>query len=807
MKISYNWLKEFIRDIPLPEELSKILTGIGLEVEHLEKFEEIKGSLSGLLVGQIIQCGEHPNAEKLKLTQVDLGNGNISQIVCGAPNVDIGQKVIVAPAGSTIFPVNKEAVVIKRAKIRGVESNGMICAEDEIGIGNDHAGIIILPENTSTGSPAADFYKPETDWVFDIGLTPNRIDAMSHVGVAKDVCAYLSHYNKKPVTVNFPTDEFVCNNNNRVVNITIENTKACHRYAGVSITGIKVEPSPKWIQVKLKSIGVKPVNNIVDVTNYILHQTGQPLHAFDLQAIKGNRIRVKNLPQDTPFVTLDEKERKLNLEDLMICNGEDEAMCFAGVFGGLQSGVKNSTTEIFLESAWFDPSTIRRTSIRQNLRTDAAIRFEKGVDISSTVVVLKHAAMMIKQVTGGEITSDIIDVYPNPKRPISITVKEAYLKKLTGKDYDRHEVKNILISLGFAVEKEDVQTFTVTVPFSKPDVTLPADIIEEIMRIDGFDNVKIPLAITIAPAVETNSLAASYKETIANYLTGAGFSEIFTNSITNSKYYDEQMLANTVKIVNSLSAGLDIMRPLLMETGLESVAYNLNRKNNDLLLFEIGNTYATAGLGKYAQEEHLCLYISGNTNQLGWNKKPVKADYYFLKGICGNIFNLCGVANTEQAVSKNNKFEMSSVISHNNTKLAEIGLLHKNALQRFDIKQPVFFADINWQNLLTVSRNKIVYNEIAKFPAVSRDLSIVVGKKIKYEQVEGVLNNLNIKTLSNIKLFDVFESEKLGIDKKAFAINLTFINTGRTLTDKETDGWMAKIIDSLKNNLGGEIRK
>ena len=413
------------------------------------------------------------------------------------------------------------------------------------------------------------------------------------------------------------------------------------------------------MQLKLKSIGLRPVNNIVDITNYILHETGQPLHAFDLQAIKDNKIIVKNLPEGTPFITLDEKERKLHAEDLMICNGLNEPMCFGGVFGGIQSGVKNSTTQIFLESAWFNPAVIRRTSLRHNLRTDAAIRFEKGVDISQTAEVLKKAAMLIKELTGGEIVSEIIDVYPNPKHKTSITLQNDYLKKITGKDYNRNEVKNILQSLDFQIANEGIETLTVAVPFSKPDITLPADIAEEIIRIDGFDNIEIPSAITITPALENNILATSYKENVANYLTGAGFSEIFTNSITNSKYYDEAALINSVKILNSLSSDLDIMRPSLMETGLESIVYNLNRKNNDLLFFEFGNTYSTTGIGKYKEEEHFCLYVSGNKNQFSWKEKPVKADFYFLKGVCQNIFNLCGLNNIEYVISKNNNLNLA----------------------------------------------------------------------------------------------------------------------------------------------------
>lgn len=808
MKISYNWLKEFIPHIPEPEALSNILTSVGLEVENVEKFEEIRGNLAGLVIGEITKCEKHAEADRLKVTEVDIGNATILKIVCGAANAATGKKVVVAPAGTVIYPLNGEPITIKKAKIRGIESNGMICAEDEIGIGANHEGIMILPDNISPGSSAAGYFKPVTDWIFEIGLTPNRIDAMSHIGVAKDVCAYLSHHIKKPITILSPFDkQFKADNNDLQLKVIIENSHACQRYAGTSIANIKIGQSPKWMQLKLKSIGVRPINNIVDITNYILHETGQPLHAFDLDAIKGNQIIVKNLPEGTPFITLDEKERKLHAEDLMICNGVGEPMCFGGVFGGLESGVKNSTKRIFLESAWFNPAVTRRTSLRHNLRTDAASRFEKGVDISQTVQVLKRAAMLIKELTGGEIVSEIIEAYPNAKDQTIITLQNKYLKKISGKDYNRNEVKNILLSLGFKIEKEDADSLTVTVPFSKPDVTLPADVVEEVMRIDGFDNIEIPSLITIPPSLESNLTEASYKQNVVAYLSGSGFSEIFTNSITNSKYYDEETLAGSVKILNSLSAELDIMRPSLMETGLESVVYNLNRKNNDLLFFEFGNTYSSAGTGNYNENEHLCLYITGNKNNFSWKEKPAKTDIYFLKGVCQNIFNLCGLDKVEYSISKNKNLEASLTFSVNNETIAETGIISKNVLQKFDIKQPVIFADLSWKRILLNSKKTSVYNEIPKFPAVHRDLSIVVNKNTLYFQIESVLKSLNIVQLKDVRLFDVFESEKLGIDKKSFAISLTFIDEEKTLTDQETDNWINKIIQSFKDKLNAEIRK
>ena len=809
MKISYNWLNEFIEDLPEPFRVSNILTAVGLEVEKLEKFEEVKGDLEGLLVGEVLESEKHPQADKLKLTKVDIGNGEALQIVCGAPNVAIGQKVVVAPVGCTIYPINGEPVTMKKAVIRGVDSYGMICAEDEIGIGNNHEGIIILPANIEVGSNVADYFKPYNDWIFEIGLTPNRMDAMSHMGVARDVWAYLLHHDKKEVILKSPfTDEFKVDGNHLPINITIENNQACERYAGVSITNIKIKPSPKWMQVRLKSIGLRPINNIVDVTNYILHETGQPLHAFDADVIKEKKVIVKNLPDGTSFVTLDNKERKLFSEDLMICNGASEPMCFGGVFGGLHTGVKDSTTNIFLESAWFNPASVRKTSIRHSLRTDAAVRFEKGVDISQTVQALKRAATMIKEIAGGEIASDIIDVYPNPKQKTSVTLNDSYLKKISGKEFTRQIVKNILQSLNFEIKKEESGYLNIAVPFSKADVALPADIAEEIMRIDGYDNIEIPSAITISPSIETGILKASYKEKVANYLIGSGFSEIFTNSITNSAYYDKSALINSVKIINSLSVDLGIMRPSLMETGLECIVYNLNRKNNDLLFFEFGNSYSTTDAGHYIEEEHLCLYISGSKNEFSWKEKPVKADFFFVKGICENIFTACGLNNIDYSVTKSDRFEYGITASVNGKSIVQIGLVNKNILDKFSSKQPVLFADLGWENILEASKKvPIEYIEIPKFPAVHRDLSLVVNKNISYAQIENLVKNLNISKLVNVKLFDVFESEKIGLNKKSYAISFTFIDKEKTLTDKETDAMMNKIVVSFETGLSAEIRK
>ncbi|HSK12439.1 MAG TPA: phenylalanine--tRNA ligase subunit beta, partial [Phnomibacter sp.] len=631
MTISYNWLSEYLPLTIDPQKLSRILTSVGLEVESLEKKVSIPGGLEGLVIGEVLSCEKHPDADKLTLTRVNIGAGDPLQIVCGAPNVAKGQKVVVAPVGTTIHPLKGDAMTMKKAKIRGVESHGMICAEDEIGLGESHDGIMVLPHDVAVGLPATSYFKVDTDWVYEIGLTPNRMDAMSHLGVARDVCAYLMHHEKNNAQVRSPLDSAplkVDNPKGKNITVTIENAEACQRYSGVCISGIKVGESPEWLQVRLRSIGLRPISNIVDITNFILHETGQPLHAFDADRITGGAVRVKNLPEGTPFVSLDEKQRKLSAEDLMICNAEDGPMCIGGVFGGLHSGVSDSTTNVFLESAWFHPVSIRKSSVRHGLRTDAAARFEKGVDISNTLAVLKRAATMIKEIAGGEITGTVVDVYPAPKPKPEIALKYHYLKKLSGKNYHPDAVKRILGALGFGFVKEGVDDLWFDVPYHKPDITLQADLVEEIMRIDGLDNVDIPTLITIAPSPDPLDAEERWLNKVSDYLVGAGFSEILTNSITNSKYYEEATLSTAVRMINSLSADLDIMRPSLLETGLETLAHNINRRNRDLRMFEVGKAYQTQGVGKYAEERWLSIFMTGNTGAGGWRTKEKEADFY-----------------------------------------------------------------------------------------------------------------------------------------------------------------------------------
>ncbi|MDQ2719626.1 MAG: phenylalanine--tRNA ligase subunit beta [Bacteroidota bacterium] len=815
MKISYNWLRDYLpKDdifsgiIETPQKIGNILTSVGLEVEDIQKYEQVNNGLESLFIGKVILCEKHPDADKLKLTTIDNGKGETLQIVCGAPNVAVGQKVIVAPVGATLYPIKGEPITIKKAKIRGAESHGMLCAEDEIGLGKSHEGIIVLPEDVKTGMPANEYYQLYSDYTLEIGLTPNRMDAMSHLGVAKDVCAYLSHHTKKEIKVIAPyKNGFKTDDNSQPVKVEIENAEDCARYSGISISGIKVGPSPAWLQNKLKSIALRPVNNIVDITNFILHETGQPLHAFDADKIKGKKIIVKKLMAGTSFISLDDKERKLSSDDIMICDGDSEPMCIAGVFGGLKSGVSEITTNLFLESAWFNPFSIRKSLLHHNLRTDAAIRFEKGVDISNTVNVLKRAALLIKEIAGGKISSEIIDVYPFPKKKTEIILSNHYLKKISGKNYHPDTVKNILKSLNFTIIREGIDEIQVEVPFSNPDISIPADIIEEIMRIDGLDNVEIPSMIKMSPAIDAGSNAALQREKVITWLNGNGFSEIFTNSITNSKYFDKETLDTTVKIINSLSEELNVMRPSMLPTGLECIAYNINRKNSNLLFLEFGKTYSKIEK-EYKETENLALYFTGNINELNWNSPSKKIDIYFVKGICDSIFTLLGLNNSQYGITQNNELDDCITTSINGKNISISGSVNKLRLEQFSIKQPVFFVCINWQRLISLIEKKTIsFEPIAKFPQVHRDLSILVGNKLAYQSVEDLVHSLRLSKLIDLRLFDVFENKKLGENKKSFAISLTFLDREKTLTDKEIDNMMNTIIDLLETKLNAEIRR
>jgi phenylalanyl-tRNA synthetase beta chain len=810
MTISYNWLCDYLPVKIEPDRLARILTSVGLEVEGLEQYESVRGGLKGLVIGEVLGCGPHPNADKLKLTQVNTGGPQPLSIVCGAANVAAGQKVVVALPGTTIYPMNGEPLTLKMAKIRGEESHGMICADDEIGLGESHAGILVLPADAPVGTPAADWFKPWSDTLIMIGLTPNHMDAMSYWGVARDVCAWLSHHeNKEYRPISPSVDPFTLAANSLPVAVSILNPGACGRYSGLSITGITIKESPRWMQERLNAIGIRSISNIVDITNFVLHELGQPLHAFDLDAIKGREIIVRNLPEGTPFVTLDEKERKLSAEDLMICDAKG-GIAMAGVFGGLHSGISGSTRNIFLESAWFNPTGVRKTSFRHGLRTDAALHFEKGMDISGTVHALKRAAQLIRDLAGGEIASEIVDVYPGKKEKPLVELPFAYLKKLSGKQYPPDAVKNILVSLGFGVTREADSGLQISVPWHKPDITLPADVVEEIMRIDGLDNIAIPAAITVSPSVEIDPSVAAWRRETASWLVGQGFNEILTNSITNSAYFGEDELRSAVKMINNLSADLNIMRPSMLETGLESIAWNLNRKSGRLRFFEFGKTYSTSGVGKYAETNHLCLYLTGELTEDTWKGKGRAVDIFYLKGLCERLIEVLGLQFpgwTPTDISHDKLTTMLAAILGELT-LLEVGTVDPKVLKKFDIRQPVLFADFRWDGaILLAEARKIEFRELPRQLPVYRDLAMIVGKTLLWKEVEAAIRSTQLDKLRDIRLFDIFESEKLGSDKKSMALSLTFLDEEKTLTDKEIDGMVARIMTALEKEVHAEIRK
>lgn len=801
MTISFQWLLQYLPTSLPVGDLSNILTSIGLEVEAVETVETIKGGLNGLLIGEILTCDRHPNADKLSVTTVNIGADSPVQIVCGAPNVAAGQKVVVAPVGTTVHPTEGEPFLIKKAKIRGEESAGMICAEDEIGLGKSHDGIMILPSDAIVGTTARAYFDiPESDFAIHIGLTPNRSDANSHIGVARDVCAWLSHHHKTQHVVVSPAISEIKVQETAPISVSILNTDACPRYTGVYLTNVTISDSPKWLQEKLSTIGVRSINNVVDVTNYVLHEYGQPLHAFDADKIAGKKIIVDCLQEGTPFLGLDDKERKLRAGDLMICD-DNGPIAMGGVFGGKDSGITTATTNVFLESAYFSPMHIRRSSLHHGLRTDAATHFEKGVDINNVIPALTRAAALITSIASGEIASSIVDVYPHVLMPNTVNVSYTYIYKLSGKDYGKEAIKNILIALGFVIVAESDDNLTLEVPTNKPDVTQPADIVEEILRIDGLDNIAIPekLNISLIKALPSDR---EIRQRMAQLLCGAGLQEIVTNSITNSKYYPEH--PTLVRMINSLSSELDVMRPSMLESGLEVIQYNCNRKSTDLALFEFGNVYDQLE-SKYNQESRLAIWTTGNTTKGNWQQKATKNDIYYLKGLVLNLMSYCGISNTGISYA-----ETSSEITWKwkNQPLCTISKVSQERLSLFDIKQEVYHADIRWDLWVKAcATSRIKYTEVPKFPAVNRDLAIVIDKQVTYQQVQDVTAQLKITELKSFGLFDIFESEKLGQDKKSYALNYTFQLHDRTLTDTETEELMKKLTETYKNKLSALIRE
>lgn len=806
MIISYQWLLNYLParpaggPEPLPvNELSKILTSIGLEVEAVEPVGGIRGGLEGLVIGEVLTCAKHPNADKLSVTTVTIGNGEPLHIVCGAPNVAAGQKVVVAPVGATVHPTEGEPFLIKKAKIRGEESAGMICAEDEIGLGKSHAGIMILAADAVVGMPAKVYFNvPETDYSIHIGLTPNRSDANSHIGVARDVCAYLTHHRGERYNVKMPVTA-IKEGTGSLVKVSISAPEACPRYTGISLKNVKVGPSPDWLKQRLEAIGLRSINNIVDITNFVLHEFGQPLHAFDADKLAGSEISVRFMPAGTTFTMLDEKERKLQGNDLMICDANDP-VAMGGVFGGLHSGITDSTTNVFIESAYFDPKHIRRTSLHHGLRTDAATHFEKGVDINNVIPALKRAAALMIEITGAEICSAVTDVYPAELPAKNVQVTYSYIHKLSGKAYKPIAIQELLTASGFEIINENAEGLTLKVPSNKTDVEFPADIVEEILRIDGLDNIQIPGRLNIA-LTKTVPGDRSARERIAELLCGMGLQEIVTNSIVNSKYYPDR--TDLVRMINSLSSELDVMRPAMLESGLEVIQYNCNRKNNDLALFEFGNTYTKVG-DKHIEEAQLAVWITGNTRSQHWDQKLQKANIFYLKGIINDLIRYSGLAKVAATYG-----EQGEVIwKCKNETLCTACQVPSSRLNEFDVKQDVYHAVINWAAWYRLqAAGQIVYKEVPRYPAVQRDIAIVLDSGISYRQVQETTEQLKLGALQSFGLFDVFESEKLGQGKKSYALSYTFQLQDRTLTDTEIEQLMKQLMDVYKNKLSAQIRE
>ena len=821
MNISYNWLKKYVDFDLTPDELAAALTSLGLETGSVEKVETIKGGLAGLVVGEVLTCVEHPDSDHLHITTVDLGDGVPTQIVCGAPNVAAGQHVVVATVGTKLYDGDKE-FAIKKSKIRGVESFGMICAEDEIGVGTSHAGIIELPLDVKPGTPAREYYNVTDDYVLEVDLTPNRIDAASHYGVARDLCAWLSQ-NKGEATPHRPSvDAFNIDRKDGAIEVVVENTEAAPRYAGVTIRNIKVTESPQWLKDRLTAIGQRPINSIVDITNYLLHAMGQPLHCFDLDKVKGDKIVVRNCAEGTPFTTLDEVERKLNCADLMICNAE-EPMCIAGVFGGLESGVTEETTSIFLESAYFNPTSIRKTARRHGLNTDASFRFERGIDPNDTIYVLKLAALMVKEIAGGEICGEIVDLYPNAIKPFPVTLSYEYLNNLIGKEIPTETVDNILRSLEIEIKDRRDGEVDLEVPTYRVDVQRPCDVVEDVLRIYGYNNIEFDntLHATLSYKTFTDS-ANDLRELISNQLTAVGFNEILNNSLTAESYYEgltQYPAAYCVKLLNPLSNDLNVMRQTLLFGGLESLAHNINRRSSDLMMYEFGNVYhfnpeaestAETPLAPYSENEKLALWLTGNIRQGNWARAEEAATIYDLKAIVANIFARLGISTREIMLSEGNEEIYSASINiatRAGKQLGSMGIIAKAILKKADIKQEVLFAELDWNALVKLSvKKKVTFAPLPKTQPVKRDLALLIDKSVTMAQIEAVVRESERKLLKDVTLFDVYEGKNLPEGKKSYAIAMTIQDDEKTLQDKQIEAVMNKIITNLEKRLGASLR-
>lgn len=801
MKISYQWLKHHIGLEESPENVADLLTRSGLEVEKVETFDTIKGGLKGLVIGHVLTCEKHPDADKLSITTVAVGNGVIVPIVCGAPNVAAGQKVLVAKVGTTLYPLSGEPFKISKAKIRGTVSEGMICAEDEIGLGHSHDGILVLDTELPEGTPASAFFNIATDHIFEIGLTPNRADAASHLGVARDLKVLLQKDIKSWNSSLFSSDTTSLG-----VEVIIENAASCPRYCGLTISDLKVASSPSWLQNSLKSIGVAPINNIVDVTNYILHDLGQPLHAFDLGKIEGKKVIVKNVAEGTVFTTLDGVERKLSTDDLMICDAE-KPMCIAGIFGGKNSGVSNGTTSIFLESAYFSPDTIRKSSLKHGLKTDASFRYERGTDPNIPLLALKKAAVMIQEIAGGNIHG-LLDFYPQPIAHFQVTTSYNRINKLIGKEIKKEFVQKTLSALEIEIISDLDGTLLLSIPPYRVDVQREADIIEEILRIYGYDNIELGNYISagyVAPFAENNS--DKIQKILSELLVGNGFYEITTNSLTKSQYSAHLGISETdVKILNPLSETLDVMRQSLLFSGLEVVLHNVNRKQKDLKLYEFGKTYHWVN-GKYVEKRRIALYLSGNEGAESWSEISVAVQYHDLKSVVSNMLAKAGVQKYETSISGNGQFQYAIDIVARTKTLVSLGVLNKKILKLADIKQEVFYADIDLELLEKIYSNKVVYQEISKFPEVRRDLSLVLDRQVTFDQIREIAYKQERKYMRSINVFDVYEGDKIPAGKKSYSVSFMLQDEEQTLTDEVIDKTMTKLMDAFEKEFGAIIRK
>ena len=808
MKISYNWLKQFLKIDWEAEKTGELLTDLGLEVEGIETVESVKGSLKGVVVGKVLTCVQHPNADRLKVTTVDIGEATPLQIVCGAPNVAVGQTVPVATIGTTLYDDKGGSFDIKKGNIRGQESHGMICAEDELGLGASHDGIMVLDDAIKIGTPAATVFQVVSDQVFEIGLTPNRADAMSHLGVARDLRAGLIQ-NKVALELISPSvSNFHVDDRTLKFDVVVEDTEKAPRYAGVTISGITVKESPDWVKNKLKAIGLSPINNIVDITNYVLHEIGQPLHAFDASKVKGNKVIVKTLPTGTKFTTLDGVERTLHEEDLMICNGNEEPMCMAGVFGGLESGVSENTTAIFLESAYFNPVAIRKSAKRHALNTDASFRFERGIDPNITEYALKRAANLILEVAGGKVSSEIVDLYPKKIEDFQVFLSFEKMNRLIGAEIPKETVKNILASLEIKFNSVTEAGMGLTIPAYRVDVTREADVIEEILRVYGYNNVdfshKLNTSISFSEFDPTK-----IENITGNQLMALGFNETMANSLTKPSYVQLSNSLNAehnVQILNPLSSDLGVMRQSLLFSGLESVSYNINRKNNALKFFEFGKTYHRFESG-YTEHKHLTLFVSGNRLKSRWNTTDTPSDFFYVKGVVMAILERLGIKNVKTAPTKNDVFSEGITLSLGKIKLVDVGVVKKTILKEFGIKQSVLFADFDWENVLKVGgKGTIKVTELPKFPAVKRDFALLLDTQVSFNELYNLAFQAEKNLLKAVDLFDVYEGDNLPEGKKSYAVSFILQDETKTLNDAQIDKIMQKLQQSFEKNVGATLR-